>query len=63
MLPTPRGPLQPVLHRGKGDPQAPCQVWWYIPLVLELESQSQGNLCEFQASLVYVENSRTVMAT
>lgn len=29
------------------------QVWWYKPLVLELGSQSQANLYEFQASLVY----------
>ena len=38
------------------------QVWWYNPLVLELGSQSQTNLYEFRASLVYREISRTAMA-
>jgi len=27
-----------------------CRVWWCTPLILALERQRQGNLCEFEHS-------------
>ena len=36
-------------------------AWWHTPLVLALGRQ--GHLCEFEASLVYRESSRTARAT
>ena len=36
---------------------------WHIPLVLALRRQRQADLCEFKASLVYRESSRTARAT
>jgi hypothetical protein len=34
-----------------------------MPLIEALRRQSQGDVCEFQASLVYRVNSRTARAT
>lgn len=47
-----------------GDPQSwvPWPGVGCNPLFLELGSRSQANLCEFQASLVYIESSRTALA-
>ena len=35
------------------------RVWWHMFLILALGSQRQVDLCEFEASLVYIESSRT----
>ena len=37
--------------------------WWYTSLVPALGRQRQGDLCEFEASLVYRASSRTARAT
>lgn len=34
-----------------------------MPVIPALRSQRQGDLCKFEASLVYIVNSRTVRAT
>ena len=39
------------------------QAWWHTPLIPALRMQRQGNLCEFEASLVYSASSRTARAT
>ena len=36
--------------------------WWHTPLILALGSQTQADLCEFEASLVYKVSSRTARA-
>jgi capsid protein len=37
--------------------------WWHIPLIPALGRESQVDLCEFEASLVYRVSSRTARAT
>ena len=37
------------------------RVWWHSPLIPALGRQSQADLCEFEASLVY--SSRTAKAS
>ena len=37
--------------------------WGSTPLLPALERQKQADLCEFKASLVYRESSRTARAT
>jgi hypothetical protein len=39
------------------------QLWLSMPLIPVLGKQRQENLCEFKASLVYIESSRTTRAT
>jgi hypothetical protein len=36
--------------------------WWYTPLFLACGRQRQGDLCEFEASLVHRVSSRTARA-
>jgi hypothetical protein len=35
------------------------QAWWYTPLVPELRQQRQADLCELEATLVYIRSSRS----
>ena len=35
------------------------QAWWRMPLIPALRWQTQADLCEFKASLVYKTSSRT----
>ena len=37
--------------------------WWYMSLVPALRRQSQADLCDFKASLVYRASFRTTTAT
>lgn len=37
-------------------------LWWYTPLILALRNQRQMDLCEFEASLAYIESSKTARA-
>ena len=39
------------------------QVWWCSPLMPAPGRQKQSELCEFEATLVYRDNSRTAKAT
>ena len=39
------------------------EAWWYVPLIPALGRQTQADLCEFKASLVYKASSRTARAT
>ena len=36
--------------------------WWHLPSITAFQRQRQTDLCEFEASLVYRVNSRTVRA-
>jgi len=38
-------------------------VWWHMPLMPALTGQRQAELCECEASLVYIVNFRLVRAT
>lgn len=33
-------------------------MWWYVPLIPALTRQRKMDLCKFEASLVYIQNSR-----
>jgi hypothetical protein len=35
--------------------------WWHLPLIPPLRRQSQVDLCEFEASLVYIVSSSTAI--
>jgi hypothetical protein len=37
--------------------------WWCMSLILALRRPRQGDLCEYEASLVYKANSRTARVT
>jgi hypothetical protein len=52
-----------------GNPQQPkynqytkekSRLWWLRPLTPALRRQRQADICEFEASLVYIVNSRTI---
>ena len=38
----------------------PNQAWWHIPLIsaFRRQRQKQAGLCEFEATLIYIVNSR-----
>lgn len=38
-------------------------MWWYILLILAVRRQRQVGICEFNASLVYVESSKSAKAS
>jgi hypothetical protein len=38
-------------------------VWWLTPLIPALAGQRQADLCELEASLVYISSSRITRAT
>lgn len=46
-----------VLKRGAS------RVWWCTPLVTAFQRQRQVHLCEFEASLAYISNSRAFKVT
>jgi hypothetical protein len=35
-------------------------MWWHMPLIPELRRQRQADCYEFEASIFYIESSRTV---
>ena len=37
--------------------------WWHMSLILALGRQRQADVCEFEASLVYIVSFRTAKAT
>ena len=50
------------IHKGLKNVKT-YRVWWCTRLNPALGRQKQMDLCELQASLIYIENSRPAQAT